>query len=552
MSSTTTNYNLNKPDKGFKGWDVSVNNNFDIIDTEIKNRANDITIANNKVGNLSTLTTDYKTDLVGAMNEHETQINTNASLLASKVNQIDLDYANAYSVKVRAYIHKQMLGLSAIRSITVIGDSITNGEGVTNEYQQYATMLKNSIYGMQNGNGAVYELISNFQYKKSSSDITYSGTYSFTENIPNGDCDSITLQVGAAINFTRDINNIILYFNRSASAGSVAIYQDGTLKQTISLSGADAKHVMTASNDFRGGSHLYSIQCTGAPVTITGLGAFKNTNQSNLITFHRLGYSGKTLYEFQNTSALDFINKVGKYGSNPSVTIVELGTNDIFNSNCTPSQFQTRLQATAQGLVSAGNYVYLCVPYIPDPTTHPVNQGQNFQDFRKIYYTVAKAVGCGVIDLSIMDFVGNGWLSADGLHPNESGHAAIAKTICDALGIQQKGFMQLQKYTLNMTDISSSGANSSKFIVLGSIPYDSQIVNIMIRNKTNGLQREYRELADYANGYGLVITKGLNAEPRWALYKLSNGALKIQSSDPTGSYLSTTDSDNEVIISYLF
>jgi lysophospholipase L1-like esterase len=309
---------------------------------------------------------------------------------------------------------------------------------------------------------------------------------------------------------------------------------------------------MTASNDFRGGSHAYSIKCINAAVTITGLGTFKNTSQTNLITFHRLGYSGKTLYEFQNAGAIDFINKVGKYGSNPSITIVELGTNDAFNSNCTPAQFQTRLQATAQGLVSPGNYVYLCVPYIPNPTTHPVNQGQNFQDFRKVYYTVAKAVGCGVIDLSIMDFVGNNWLSADGLHPNEAGHAAIAKAICDALGIQQKGFMQLQKYTLNMTDISSSGANGSKFAILGSIPYDAVIVSMLIRNKNNGIMVDYREVADYVNGYGLTINKGLNAEPRWGLYKLVNGAFKIQTSNPISSYLSTTDTDNEVIINYLF
>ena len=65
----TTNYNLEKPDKGATGWDVSLNNNFDKIDTEIKNRENEITTNLNKLGDLTNLETTNKDTIVKAINE---------------------------------------------------------------------------------------------------------------------------------------------------------------------------------------------------------------------------------------------------------------------------------------------------------------------------------------------------------------------------------------------------------------------------------------------------------------------------------------------------
>lgn len=65
--ANTPNYNLNKPLAGTKNYDVLLNQNFDIIDEEIKNRVNEI-------GVLSTLNTTNKTDLVSAINENVSQL----------------------------------------------------------------------------------------------------------------------------------------------------------------------------------------------------------------------------------------------------------------------------------------------------------------------------------------------------------------------------------------------------------------------------------------------------------------------------------------------
>jgi hypothetical protein len=69
MPSYTPNYNLYLPSRLDETIEVdtSLSDNFTTIDTEIKNRANEI-------GTLANLTTSTKTDLVSAVNEHDSEI----------------------------------------------------------------------------------------------------------------------------------------------------------------------------------------------------------------------------------------------------------------------------------------------------------------------------------------------------------------------------------------------------------------------------------------------------------------------------------------------
>ncbi|MCT4544427.1 MAG: hypothetical protein N4A63_12850, partial [Vallitalea sp.] len=69
MADKTSNYNLIKPEEN-ETADISViNNNFDIIDTKIKENNDHINNAKEDIGNTSNLNTKEKSSLVGAVNE---------------------------------------------------------------------------------------------------------------------------------------------------------------------------------------------------------------------------------------------------------------------------------------------------------------------------------------------------------------------------------------------------------------------------------------------------------------------------------------------------
>ena len=78
MPNYTPNYNLYLPSRLDETIEVdtSLSNNFTKIDTEIKNRENEI-------GDLTTLTTTSKSNLVSAINEHDSEIGNLSSLTTS-------------------------------------------------------------------------------------------------------------------------------------------------------------------------------------------------------------------------------------------------------------------------------------------------------------------------------------------------------------------------------------------------------------------------------------------------------------------------------------
>lgn len=105
--SNTTNYLFEKLPKGYQNYDVPINENFDKIDTEIKNRANEIgTLSNlettdktstvnatneivHKIGVLSQLPTTDKTNIVNSIKEVNTQLEETTKSLSDFVNILD-------------------------------------------------------------------------------------------------------------------------------------------------------------------------------------------------------------------------------------------------------------------------------------------------------------------------------------------------------------------------------------------------------------------------------------------------------------------------------
>jgi hypothetical protein len=76
MAQYTTNYNLYRPSRNDNDIEVdtSLDNNFQIIDAEIKNRANEIGNLSEKIGDINNLNTTAKNNTVEAINEVNTEV----------------------------------------------------------------------------------------------------------------------------------------------------------------------------------------------------------------------------------------------------------------------------------------------------------------------------------------------------------------------------------------------------------------------------------------------------------------------------------------------
>ena len=72
--SLTTNYNLNKPNKGTRNWDTYLNSNMDIIDVELKRQKDVDTSTNTRIDNIVAQSGTSNTEIVDARNSTEKNI----------------------------------------------------------------------------------------------------------------------------------------------------------------------------------------------------------------------------------------------------------------------------------------------------------------------------------------------------------------------------------------------------------------------------------------------------------------------------------------------
>jgi lysophospholipase L1-like esterase len=120
----------------------------------------------------------------------------------------------------------------------------------------------------------------------------------------------------------------------------------------------------------------------------------------------------------------------------PSVTVLHLGTNDIYNLSkaVEPEAFGANLRYIAEGLGrDAETAVILTAPPRADERRYRITKAPHSAYIETIYKT-ARELELPVVDYAGIDFVAEG-LFEDGVHPNDRGHFRMAQVFCNALGI---------------------------------------------------------------------------------------------------------------------
>jgi lysophospholipase L1-like esterase len=113
------------------------------------------------------------------------------------------------------------------------------------------------------------------------------------------------------------------------------------------------------------------------------------------------------------------------------IYILSVGTVSMYDTSrqLTPTQYSTQLSTLASALKNASyvNYgrIILTVPPVPSGS-YTLLSGYTLNDYRFAIISLAKTLGCGYIDLSRVRLTSSDY-QADGLHPNATGAAKLAK-----------------------------------------------------------------------------------------------------------------------------
>lgn len=380
------------------------------------------------------------------IDDHDTQLAENATQITSNTSQISnnlLQVQNVLSNSAKSLISKALMGNIANLNITILGDSISQGVGATNIDNSYVGIIFNAIKKItNNGEGTGYELTANFNTPPEG--VTYSGTYAIGTN--GAVKQSIILQPGATITFTRSVKYIELYYHATPTSGKIEFRQDGTLYRTVDCSGTEDLNKNTIGSMFAisdESSHTYTLTCTTSSVEITGVMCWTNhITQESPIYLNRFAVNGTSTGDYVDSNTLDSILKMGSFDNdNPTVFIIALGTNDIYNSSKAVSSatYKENLNTIASYLLSNGHKVVLQVPLVSTSSNYSEIL-EPFENYRKAVYELAIQLNIPLLDLSKLILNGN--LTTDGIHPSDAGHYELAQKWINFLGIPKYSLSQ--------------------------------------------------------------------------------------------------------------
>ena len=341
-------------------------------------------------------------------------------------------------------------------SICFIGDSITNGHAVEYSEQYIPKVLKkiNEI----TGNTDEYEI--NFNLHDDGSRAIH-GAWDRLYNGPNG--TSILLKQDSKIEFTS--NNAMyvdVLVNQNNSTGKLRFETNRTAYKTIDVSNGTNDYYSTYPSTPSPSGGTQSIWAEGGDVEVIGLIRKSVRGKKSGVTVMRCGNSGKGTWHFIDDAQLNYLKKIyGWSGDSKDIVlyIIFLGTNDIYNyqQKATVEEYTNNMEKLITTLYSENTNTAkfaLVVPPIPDEVTWGTGT-ELFEKYKRVIYHLADKYDCTTIDLSKIDFLGNGYYQDDNIHPNALGSTAIANEIIKALsyGIKNNIFgtsLASQNITLGM------------------------------------------------------------------------------------------------------
>lgn len=268
--------------------------------------------------------------------------------------------------------------------------------------------------------------------------VTYTGVVSTGTTGPIG--ESLILASGSSLSFTGAYDNVQVFYNGAASAGSLVLSSDNGLNYTEDASVSTLKDILTNAPVHSTATSNFTITASGGSVEITGLVRMGATIPSTGTSKRRLisNRSAHGSYTFNNfgINEVTSILAQGNAISNGVTPLIALGVNDsrhqassVIRTNCTNLIDNLR----AGGVTD----IFAILPIRPTSSwdsnyaSYPNMEG--YDKAVGVLTEVYREKGVYILDVHLYDFAGKGLLS-DGLHPSHEGAKMYAQRVIESLG----------------------------------------------------------------------------------------------------------------------
>ena len=358
-----------------------------------------------------------------------TAVEAQLSSIDTQLAQIDQQlYVRLYNQdtglrKYRSAVAKIKSGTVQISNACFIGDSITEGVGVTGAENRYTkgfvgiirTALTTLLGDVGSGMVPVYAVDGVNAWTFSA------GWENNTFGIAAEAKSTSTINETAQISFNG--TGIVFVVLKSASRGNVSVAIDGGAPTVLSCNAAVTAQGTISVTGLGAGDHTAILTNAEAKsVTISGAYAIKGTTG---IRVNMVGRSGASAATF---TATDFTLAASIDVFSPVLTVIGVITNEI-GSSVAIATFTEKVQAIITRAKTFGDVIILA-----DNLRSDVAAGVQ-APYVQALKDLADTNGCVLVDIySRWGLLGNTLgLMTDTLHPNEAGHQDIAEALMDVM-----------------------------------------------------------------------------------------------------------------------
>jgi lysophospholipase L1-like esterase len=202
----------------------------------------------------------------------------------------------------------------------------------------------------------------------------------------------------------------------------------------VTVSGATGTDSYTISNSSAGSTSVVVTVLHPTTLLPTTYNEIQINARSSYAISDYSSPSGDTIQKQIMTTATQSATGAPSTASAP-IYILSAGTVNLYDNGgavdrrLTPTQYQTQLNTLATALKNSANLNYgriiLTVPPVPTGSSTLLSP-YTLNDYRFKIIELAKTLSCGYIDLSQVKMTSSDY-QADGLHPNSTGAAKLAK-----------------------------------------------------------------------------------------------------------------------------
>lgn len=388
-----------------------------------------------------------------------------------------------------------------------VGDSITEGQGATtraNRYVQKALGLFRAAAGVGGGGvGFVPPAYATYNdgagSNWGSAGITSAGTIAQAQFIGLG-YRARQLDASGTVTWAVTGTGVDIWYASFSGGGSFTWAIDGGTTTAVNTNGTYSQMKVPVTFGTTG-SHTVTVTRTAGTVYIGGITVYDG-DATGGVTVYDAGHTGIDSTQYVGLSTIssgttpDYATQLATWQAiGPKLLTVELGLNDYLNNTATPAQLQTHVRQIVTDTKAMGATPLIIIAYTPTPGLAVVGQTLAWSDYASALRTIATTdPSVGLLDLTATmpqaTTSGTGFYQPDGLHPNDVGHAEVARQLATMLsggtrtgfGIAQIGRLSLREALTTFDDkvnqntkVRSSAITGEESFPPSPLPFIQQV-----------------------------------------------------------------------------